>query len=111
MRQVVAPTCTVWTKRRSSLDVTFYFDSSSAAESGSISQMLARMPLISLIIDGIHIAEILKTSNRLCLDPDPEGRDGYISYDTATAQLCNVFFCTVLEFQSIISFTDLHDAV
>jgi hypothetical protein len=62
MQQVVAwyiSTCTVWTKRRSSLDITRYFDSS-AAESGSINQMLARMPLTCLAIDGIHIAEVPK---------------------------------------------------
>jgi hypothetical protein len=65
MQQVVAwyiSTCTVWTKKRSSLDITFYFDSP-AAESGSINQMFARTLLISLAIDGIHIAEIPKTSN------------------------------------------------
>ena len=87
MQQVVAwyiSTCTVWTKGLSSLDITCYFDSS-AAESGSINQMLARMPLICLAIDGIHIAEIPKTSNWLCLDPDPEGRVYFLRHSNSTA--------------------------
>src|ERR1700709_1434476 len=70
-------TCTVWTKRHSSLDITCYFDTS-AAESGSINQMLARMPLICLAIDGIHIAEIPKILIDCVSIPIP--KDVYISY-------------------------------